>query len=171
MSSEDHTTPLLVHSSLYVLELVGGRFYIGISMNLSHRLAQHFSKRGSQVTRMYPPVRVAEVIYHANLKVEREKTLEYVRRYGFNFPDGSPRVRGAGWSSLRAKAPVGAMGTATPAANSGQLKPLPLESSRNTAICASHRSLPLKPVSLSYLQAAGQRHPPCDTPYDLHDDR
>ena len=83
MSSEDQTLPLLVNSSLYILELEGDRYYVGISINLSHRLAQHFSGRGSQFTRTYPPVRVSLVIYKANLDTEREKTLEYIRRYKF----------------------------------------------------------------------------------------
>ena len=162
MSSEDHTLPLLVHSSLYVIELVGGRYYIGISMNLSHRLAQHYSKRGSQFTRTYKPVRVAEVIYKANLGTEREKTLEYIRRYGFNFPDGSPRVRGAGWSGLNARAPSPALlsaATGSSEADAGSSASRPPESSQNTAIDTDCESMPLRQAAPTYLQVAGQHHP------------
>ena len=162
MSSEDHTLPLLVHSSLYVLELVGGRYYIGISMNLSHRLAQHFSNRGSQFTRTYEPVRVAEVIYKANLNTERQKTLEYIQRFGFNFSDGSPRVRGAGYSGLNARPPAPALllaATGSSSAGSGSSASRPHESSQNTAIDTDCKPMPLRQAAPTYLQVAGQHSP------------
>ena len=77
MACENYTAPLLVHSCVYVLECYGGRYYVGVSQNLSHRFAQHFSRRGSQMTRKYRPVRVVEVIYGGDYQVEKKTTLEY----------------------------------------------------------------------------------------------
>ena len=105
MACENYTAPLLVHSCVYVLECHGGRYYVGVSQNLSHRFAQHFSRRGSQMTRTYRPIRVVEVIYGGDYQVEKKTTLEYVRKYGFNMADGTPKVRGAAWAGLRSKPP------------------------------------------------------------------
>ena len=105
MACENYTAPLLVHSCVYVLECHGGRYYVGVSQNLSHRFAQHFSRRGSQMTRTYRPVRVEKVIYGGDYQVEKKTTLEYVRKYGFNMADGTPKVRGAAWAGLRSKPP------------------------------------------------------------------
>ena len=72
MACENHTSPLLVHSCVYVLECHGGRFYIGVSQNLSHRFAQHFNRRGSQMTRTYRPLRVVEVIFGGDYEIEKK---------------------------------------------------------------------------------------------------
>ena len=105
MACENYTAPLLVHSCVYVLECHGGRYYVGVSQNLSHRFAQHFSRRGSQMTRTYRPIRVEKVIYGGDYQIEKKTTLEYVQKYGFNLADGTPKVRGAAWAGLRSKPP------------------------------------------------------------------
>ena len=105
MACENYSAPLLVHSCVYVLECHGGRYYVGVSQNLSHRFAQHFSRRGSQMTRTYRPLRVEKVIYGGDYQIEKKTTLEYVQKYGFNMGDGTPKVRGAAWAGLRSKPP------------------------------------------------------------------
>ena len=57
------------------------------------------------MTRLYRPVRVEKVIYGGDYQVEKKTTLEYVRKYGFNMADGTPKVRGAAWAGLRSKPP------------------------------------------------------------------
>ena len=103
----DHTDPILIHCSCYVLRCHGDRFYIGITHNLSQRFAQHFQSRGSQFTRAYKPISVEEVTFAGNQAVEKSTTLKYIERYGFDFTDGSQRVRGAGWAALASRCPAG----------------------------------------------------------------
>ena len=103
--TEDYTAPLLIYSCVYVLLLEGDRYYVGVTQNLSMRLAQHYQSRGSQATRAYPPIDVEKVIFGGGQKCERETTLKYIRKFGFNFPDGSPRVRGGGWAGINSKGP------------------------------------------------------------------
>ena len=55
--------PLSLFGACYVLELAGGRVYIGWSRNLSNRLSEHWAGSGSIMTRTYPPVRVLQVVF------------------------------------------------------------------------------------------------------------
>ena len=43
--------PLSLFGACYVLELAGGRVYIGWSRNLSNRLSEHWAGSGSIMTR------------------------------------------------------------------------------------------------------------------------
>ena len=97
--------PLLILSAVYVLELEGGRIYVGQSLNLSGRLSQHWSRRGSQMTKSYRPHRVLEVHFDAGRDVERERTIHYAKKNGFDKADGTPNVRGSSWCSLNSRLP------------------------------------------------------------------
>ena len=88
--------PLSVGMLLYVLECAptksGGpaTWYIGVSYALNNRIAQHASGRGSAWTRIHPVVRVAEVRMNATLQLERDVTLGYMRKYGWENVRGGP---------------------------------------------------------------------------------
>ena len=88
--------PLSVGMLLYVLECSptksGGpaTWYIGVSYALNNRIAQHASGRGSAWTRIHPVVRIAEVRMSATLQLERDVTLQYMRRYGWQNVRGGP---------------------------------------------------------------------------------
>jgi predicted GIY-YIG superfamily endonuclease len=88
--------PLSVGMLLYVLECAptksGGpaTWYIGVSYALNNRIAQHASGRGSAWTRIHPVVRIAEVRMSATLQLERDVTLQYMRRYGWQNVRGGP---------------------------------------------------------------------------------
>ena len=88
--------PLSVGMLLYVLECSptksGGpaTWYIGVSYALNNRIAQHASGRGSAWTRIHPVVRIAEVRMNASLQLERDVTLQYMRRYGWEHVRGGP---------------------------------------------------------------------------------
>ena len=88
--------PLSVGMLLYVLECSptksGGpaTWYIGVSYALNNRIAQHASGRGSAWTRIHPVVRIAEVRMNATLQLERDVTLQYMRRYGWQNVRGGP---------------------------------------------------------------------------------
>ena len=57
------------------------------------------------MTRTYRPLRMVEVIFGGDYEIEKKTTLEYVRKYGFNMADGTPKVRGAAWAGLHSKPP------------------------------------------------------------------
>ena len=62
--------PLSLFGACYVLELAGGRVYVGWSRNLSNRLSEHWAGSGSIMNRTYPPVRVLQVVFPADYTVE-----------------------------------------------------------------------------------------------------
>ena len=101
----DRHAPLSVHGSVYVLELEGGRIYVGWSRNVSNRLSEHWAGVGSQMTRMYPPIRVLQLVFPADHDIENDLTRQYARTHGWQTFSGSPNVRGGDWSSLKAKDP------------------------------------------------------------------
>ena len=101
----DRHAPLSVHGSVYVLELEGGRIYVGWSRNVSNRLSEHWAGVGSQMTRMYPPIRVLQLVFPADHDIENDLTRQYARTHGWQTSSCSPNVRGGDWSSLKAKDP------------------------------------------------------------------
>jgi len=84
--------PILVAPMIYVLELEDDCFYIGITMNLNLRIAQHLAGSGAQWTKMHRPVKIVEVFYEGcTRQKEDEVTKKYVEIYG------SECVRGGSW--------------------------------------------------------------------------
>jgi len=102
----DRCQPLQLLTAVYVLKLEGERVYIGQTRNLSNRLSEHWSRQGSTMTRTYKPSGVVELVFPANRDTEKQKTIEYARRLGWNQPDGTPNVRGSDWARLDAKSPL-----------------------------------------------------------------
>ena len=87
--------PLFVHPVVYVLELEGDSdhpvyFYIGASLNLNARMAQHFTGQGAKFCKKHAPKRIREVIWVEGeaLDVEDATTMRYIQEYG------AERVRG-----------------------------------------------------------------------------
>jgi len=84
--------PILVAPMIYVLELEDDCFYIGITMNLNLRIAQHLAGSGAQWTKMHRPVKIVEVFYEGcTRQKEDEVTKRYVEIYG------AECVRGGSW--------------------------------------------------------------------------
>ena len=79
---------------LYVLECapVNNKptWYIGVSYCLNNRVAQHCSGRGSAWVRLHPVKRIAEVRNFATLAMEKEVTLQYMLKYGWEQVRGGP---------------------------------------------------------------------------------
>ena len=88
----DRHAPLSVHGSVYVLELEGGRIYVGWSRNVSNRLSEHWAGVGSQMTRMYPPIRVLQLVFPADHDIENDLTRQYARTHGWQTSSCSPNV-------------------------------------------------------------------------------
>ena len=102
--------PLSLFGACYVLELAGGRVYIGWSRNLSNRLGENWAGSGSIMTRTYPPppgVRVLQdVVFSADYTVENNLTKHYAKYRGWEKADGSPNVRGGDYSALESRNPT-----------------------------------------------------------------
>ena len=103
--STDYTTPLLISCCVYVLRLQGDRYYVGVTRHANQRFSEHWSGRGSPMTREFRPESVAAVHFPGDAETERRITLELIRRHGFDHADGSARVRGGPWAGIRAKGP------------------------------------------------------------------
>jgi predicted GIY-YIG superfamily endonuclease len=84
---------IFMYNLVYVLELEGGKYYIGITSNLNLRLYQHFNGGSSVFTRKYKVIRVVEVLV-GNTDEENRKTEEYIARYGYSNVAGGKYVYG-----------------------------------------------------------------------------
>jgi predicted GIY-YIG superfamily endonuclease len=85
-------------TSVYILELEGGRVYVGSSTNVQRRIAQHNAGTGSAFTRAYKPTgtllpRLGN-IQGSGDAAERDETLRYM------FLRGIPQVRGWKFSQV-----------------------------------------------------------------------
>jgi predicted GIY-YIG superfamily endonuclease len=79
---------------IYVIRLVEERYYIGRTGNILRRIEEHFTNNGAIYTKAYSPVKVIEIIEEETSSDERNKTLEYMDKFGWE------KVRGAGWCGL-----------------------------------------------------------------------
>lgn len=70
----------MVH--IYVLELEGGKYYVGKTNNPGFRIEQHFHSGGATWTRKYSPVRVLELINDCDDYDEDKYTRIYMDKYG-----------------------------------------------------------------------------------------
>ena len=80
--------------SIYALKLQGNKYYIGKSNVPRSRILQHFSKNGSEWTRMYPPIDVVEETKGDNFD-EDKITKQYMETYGID------NVRGGSYCQAR----------------------------------------------------------------------
>lgn len=81
----------LTRSYVYVLELENGRYYVGRTSNFIQRMNEHFKEGGALYTKKYRPIKIKEVIAEKTKYDERDKTLEYMEKYGWE------NVRGYAW--------------------------------------------------------------------------
>jgi len=93
---------ITIQPILYILLLENNKYYIGITLNLNQRLAQHFTGEGSQFTKKYKPLEVHKIIYNndINESYENKITLEYMHKYGYE------NCRGGSWCSLKINKPL-----------------------------------------------------------------
>lgn len=81
---------------VYILKLENDKFYVSSTTetNFKDLLLRNFNGRsGALWTRLHKPIAVLELIRTNSLQLEKEKTLEYMRRYGWR------NVRGYAWSA------------------------------------------------------------------------
>jgi len=82
----------------YVLSLQNGKYYIGITNDFTNRVNAHLNGNGSSWTKLHKPIEVIEQ-FVGGKDNEREKTLDYMRKYGWE------NVRGGGWTAVNLKRP------------------------------------------------------------------
>tara|TARA_E500000318_G_scaffold111297_2_gene129353 strand:- start:354 stop:653 length:300 start_codon:yes stop_codon:yes gene_type:complete len=89
---------VLIKPIIYVLKLEFEKYYIGITLNLNLRLAQHFAGEGSQWTKKFKPIDIIECFYiDCDEEKENKITIDYIKKYGFG------NVRGGRYCKLEYK--------------------------------------------------------------------
>ncbi len=83
---------------VYVLKLVGGRYYVGWSADVTVRIAQHFLGDGALWTQAHPPVQVLSVV-QGDTTLEKAITVAMMCEHGFE------RVRGGPWCKMEMHEP------------------------------------------------------------------
>jgi len=86
---------------IYILELKEGRYYVGKTENPDIRITDHFKHTGSEWTKLYPPIKVKELIPDCDAYDEDKYTKIYMQKYGidnvrggsFCFIKLSPEIR------------------------------------------------------------------------------
>tara|TARA_Y100000588_G_scaffold272329_1_gene288153 strand:- start:266 stop:895 length:630 start_codon:yes stop_codon:yes gene_type:complete len=82
---------------IYVLKLVRGKYYVGMTRRNIERIWEHIGGEGAKWTEKYPPVRGKEIVsYQSNLHLidEDRITLETMFEYGIQ------NVRGGKWCQI-----------------------------------------------------------------------
>jgi predicted GIY-YIG superfamily endonuclease len=79
------------NTTIYVLRLEGGRYYVGKSDNVMNRYEQHIKGSGSAWTRKYKPVSLEKTIKNVSSFEEDKVTKEYMSKYGID------KVRGGSY--------------------------------------------------------------------------
>ncbi len=79
-------------STLYVLQLKNGKYYIGKTDNIERRFEQHLSGQGSAWTKMYSPIKMLETRQVRSPHDENNLTKDYMKKYGIE------NVRGGSYS-------------------------------------------------------------------------
>lgn len=69
-------------TSIYILSLEDGKYYIGRTSNVEARIKAHFEGRGSVWTSLYKPIDVVKVYQNASEYDEDKYTLIYMDKYG-----------------------------------------------------------------------------------------
>lgn len=80
-------------TTVYILKLACGKYYVGKSENFQKRMEDHLAGRGSAWTRKYKVEKVEKVIENASTFDEDKYVKEYMAKYGID------RVRGGSYVS------------------------------------------------------------------------
>lgn len=89
MDSSPEWKSELCQRHLYMLELAGGKYYVGQTKHPDRRIRKHFNGSGAEWTRAHPPLReitrinLGIIDYRAGELAENAKVLELMRQHGF----------------------------------------------------------------------------------------
>jgi predicted GIY-YIG superfamily endonuclease len=81
-------------TTIYVIILKGGRYYVGKTNDILKRYQEHLSGVGSSWTKKYPPVSLEKIIKNVSPFEEDKVTKEYMSKYGLE------KVRGGSYVEL-----------------------------------------------------------------------
>ena len=81
----------MAHTNIYVLQLEGGRYYVGKTNNVMKRYQEHLNGEGSAWTKRYRPVSLVKTIENVSPFEEDKITKEYMSKYGVD------KVRGGSY--------------------------------------------------------------------------
>ena len=79
-------------TNIYILRLVGGKYYVGKSTNVINRYQQHLNGSGSAWTKKYKPISLVKMIGNVSPFEEDKITKEYMSKYGINNVRGGSYV-------------------------------------------------------------------------------
>lgn len=71
-------------STLYVLQLEDGKYYVGKTDDVSKRFEQHLNGKGSSWTKEYSPTRIVETRPITSSYDETNVTKDYMKKYGID---------------------------------------------------------------------------------------
>ncbi len=80
-------------SKLYVLQLEGGKYYVGKTDNLEKRFSEHKTGRGSEWTKLHKPVKILETRNMYSNEDENNVTKELMKKYGYDNVRGGSFVQ------------------------------------------------------------------------------
>ena len=80
-------------TTVYVMKLASGKYYVGKTDNLDQRIDQHMSGRGAVWTQKYRPISVEKVLKNASHFDEDKVTKEYMAKYGVENVRGGTYVK------------------------------------------------------------------------------
>lgn len=81
------------NTTIYILRLEGGHYYIGKSQNVIKRYQEHLNGSGSAWTRKYAPISLERTIEGASIFDEDKITKEYMAKYGIDKVRGGSYVQ------------------------------------------------------------------------------
>jgi predicted GIY-YIG superfamily endonuclease len=69
-------------STLYVLQLENGKYYVGKTQDIDKRYREHKNGQGSEWTKIYKPVKILETRNISSDHDENNTTKDYMKKYG-----------------------------------------------------------------------------------------
>jgi hypothetical protein len=81
-------------TTVYVLKLEKGKYYVGETRNQKRRIIEHFSNNGSVWTKKYKPLEIIETIPDCDRFDEDKYTKMYMQEYGID------NVRGGSYTQM-----------------------------------------------------------------------
>lgn len=72
--------------TIYILKCKEGKYYVGKTKNLRHRIGEHFKTNisASKWTSTYPPISILQIIQNCDSYDEDKFTLKMMEKFGIN---------------------------------------------------------------------------------------
>ena len=80
-------------SSLYILQLQGGKYYVGKTNDLTRRYHEHKTGQGSEWTSLYKPIKMLETRQIESSDDENNITKQLMKKYGIENVRGGSYVQ------------------------------------------------------------------------------